>query len=94
MDKARLNELRKISKTLDPTIRIGKLGVSDSTYSEIIKVLKKKRIVKVKILKNCEEERDKIIESILSGTDSILVNQIGRVFTLYKEGNFKNDPIS
>ena len=91
LDKDHLLKLKKLYKTLEPTIRIGKNGITTNTYPEIIKVLKKKSIVKIKILKNCEEDKEELIKKITIGTGSVLIHKIGKVFTLYKKGKYRND---
>ncbi|MGV8169302.1 MAG: YhbY family RNA-binding protein [Candidatus Nanoarchaeia archaeon] len=41
------------------TIQLGKKGITPSFYEEILKNLKKNKLVKVKMLKNSMEEGDK-----------------------------------
>ena len=77
-------ELRKKANTLDAVIRIGKNGLSENLLAEFDRHLKKKKLVKAKILNNCEEDKDKLIDDIINKSNCILVSRVGNVFTLYR----------
>jgi RNA-binding protein len=86
LEGARLrdHELLLKAKDLPCTIRIGKNGVTDRTIDEINRALRKKKMVKIKILQNCQEDKDKVFDAVAAKTGSILLQKIGKVFTLYK----------
>jgi len=74
-----------------PTVLIGKSGTSTSTIKEVHKQLIKKGIIKVKILKSAlrnEKVRD-ISLRIAHETESLLIEQRGHTFTLYKQKKSK-----
>ena len=82
----KFKELKARSKLLNPILRIGKKGITPGMVEEIKKLLKKKKLIKIKILSNCPvENRDKMIDEIVSKTESNLITKIGNVFVLYKE---------
>ena len=87
MGAKQLKELRNKAKILEPVLRIGKNGATDSLILEINKQLKKKKLIKIKILKSARENTDKneLINKILERTDSELVELVGYIFVLYKK---------
>jgi RNA-binding protein len=79
-------ELRHDAKTLEPTLRIGKFGLTDNVHVEVEKLLKKRRLVKIKILNNCPvEDKDDLIDKVVSKSQTVLVSKIGNIFTIYRE---------
>lgn len=79
--------LRSKAKTLSPILRIGKLGFGDSVVSELRKLLKKRKLVKIKLLPSYLEGKNKkeVIEQIVQKTNSELIESVGNVVVLYKE---------
>lgn len=77
--KRRLGEER-------PTIWIGKNGASEESLKEIEKQLEKKKMVKIKILKNAleKDEAKEIASRIAEQTEACLVEVRGHTFMLYK----------
>lgn len=86
MDTKRLNELKKESKLLNAVARIGKNGLTENQMSQIKMLLKKKRLIKIKVLRNCLDKStiDGLIEEIVSKCECILIDKIGLTFSLYK----------
>ncbi len=82
----RMKELKNKAKLLEPTIRIGKNGLTESQINEIKKQLNKKRLVKIKLLKSCIAGKDRkdIAGQIAEKTNSAIIEQVGFVFVLYK----------
>ena len=80
-------ELRKKSQSIEPTVRIGKSGISDSQIKEIKKQLKTKKLVKIKFLKSFldSNEKKEAIKKIALKTDSQVILAVGFTFTLYKK---------
>jgi len=83
MDK---NELKLKSRNLEPVMRIGKNGITESVYSEVDKLLKKRKLIKIKILNNSPiEDKKEAIADIVSKSNSTLVSIMGNTFTLYRK---------
>jgi RNA-binding protein len=87
MNAKQIKELRASAKTLEPVLRIGKNGITDSLIVELKKHLKKKKLIKIKILKSARGMADKkaFVNEIAQKTESELVELIGYVFVLYKK---------
>lgn len=85
MDKKK-KELRSKSKSLDPSVQIGKSGLSESIIKEVKKQLDQKDMIKIKLLRSAIEDSDKkkIAEELAKKTGAELIDQIGFTLVLKK----------
>ena len=81
------NELKEKAKTLEPVIRIGKNGFTESTIKEIKKQLNKKKLIKIKLLRAFISDKNKkeVAKEIAQKTNSHLIDLVGFVIVLYKD---------
>ncbi|HEY4675461.1 MAG TPA: YhbY family RNA-binding protein [Candidatus Bathyarchaeia archaeon] len=89
MSKLTAGMKRRIKRELsleNPTIRIGKSGVSEQLLGEIEKQLENKEMIKVKILKSAlaADEAKQIAVGIAEKAEAFLVEVRGHTFMLYK----------
>ena len=86
IDKKKLQELKKRSKTLRPIIRIGKNGLNDNIITEIKNHLRIRRLIKIKLLQNTRENTNinDAISDVVDKCGCVLVDKIGLTFSLYK----------
>ena len=56
--------LKKKAHELDPLVRIGKDGITDSLIQSILEAIDSRELLKVKILQNCEKEKDEVLEEL------------------------------
>ena len=86
LDKRQIMLLREKTHMLEPVIRIGKNGINDNVIKEIATLLKKRRLLKIKVLKNSLEnnELDGLISEVTKKTSSTLIVKIGLTFCIYK----------
>ena len=86
MDKDRLYQLKSEANQLNPILNIGKNGVTDTLIEELNKQIKANRLVKVRVLRSAEEEKNvkEIAEEIASATRSTLIEVRGRTVVLYR----------
>ena len=84
---AEMKELKAKAKALEPIVRIGKSGMSESVAGEIKKHLKEKQIIKVKMLRSFVGANDKkaLADEIAEKTDSLLVQRVGFVVVLARK---------
>ncbi len=54
-----ISELKAQAHTLEPIVRVGKTGLSETVIEEINKHLKKRRLIKVRVLKTLLETQSK-----------------------------------
>jgi RNA-binding protein len=80
-----MKELRKQAALLKPIVRIGKNGLTEAMITEIKRMLKKKKLIKIKVLKNCSASVDAIRSQCIEETGAELIQKIGLTFTLWKK---------
>ena len=87
MKETGIKQLKEKAKLLEPTVRIGKNGLTESAVGEIKKQLKKRGIIKVKMLRNFIEGRKKkeVAQQVAEQTESELVDSIGFVLVLKRK---------
>ncbi|WP_163653011.1 ribosome assembly RNA-binding protein YhbY [Listeria sp. PSOL-1] len=85
--------LRKQAHALTPIFQVGKGGVNPNMVQQITEALEARELIKISILQNAEEDRQKIAETLSARTRSELVQVIGRTIILYKESRSKKEII-
>jgi RNA-binding protein len=86
MEKEKMYQLKSEAHQISPILNIGKNGVTDALIEELNKQIKANRLVKVRVLKSAEEEKDlkAIAEEIAEATRSTLIEVRGRTVVLYR----------
>lgn len=86
-EKQTLAKLKSKSKLLKPIIRIGKNGLNENLIKEIMVHLKKRRLIKIKLLRNAlqNSEIDEIINRIVNECSCVLIDRIGSTFSVYRQ---------
>jgi len=77
--------LRAEAHHLTPIFQVGKGGVNDQMISQLRDVLEVRELIKVRILDNCEEDKNDVANALAQGTGAELVQLIGLTVVLYKE---------
>ena len=82
-----IGDLRAKAMAMEPVVRIGKSGMTDSVVKEIKKQVQDKKLIKVKMLKSFIGGRDKkdVAKEIAEKTGSMLVHTVGFVAVLAKK---------
>jgi RNA-binding protein len=82
-----VRKARIIGKALSPVVRIGKLGMTEGIVNEIIKLLKKRKVIKVKFLHAFmeENERKDAASELALKTNSVIVEHVGGVLVLLRK---------
>jgi RNA-binding protein len=80
-------ELKLKAKSLEPIVRIGKNGLTEGIVNEMIRQLKKKKLIKVKLLKSFvqDKSRKELANEISSATNSEVIDSVGFVVVLRKK---------
>ena len=76
--------LRSLAHHEKPLFQVGKNGVTESFTDQFEDILEKRELVKVSVLQNCMEDKDSIVESLISATDAELVQVMGNTIVLYR----------
>lgn len=69
---------------MDPVYHIGKESLTPEIIKGLDDAVAARELIKVAILKNCEDDVRSIAETAAERTKSILVQVIGRRFILYR----------
>ncbi len=77
--------MRSLAHNIDPTVYIGKSGVTENVIKEIDQCLEARELVKVKIQEGCTLAAKDVANELAPELDSEFVQAIGRKFTLYRE---------
>ena len=77
--------LRSLAHNIDPTVYIGKAGVTDNVIKEIDQCLEARELVKIKLQEGAELDAKTVANERAPGIRAEFVQAIGRKFTLYRE---------
>ena len=79
--------LKAKAHKLDPVVQIGSKGVTDEVIAEIDRALKAHELIKVRAGSLDRDQRDQALVSILEKTKAQPVQQVGKVFVLFRKKN-------
>ena len=77
--------LKKMAHELDPTVYIGKSGLTENIKKEMLTGFEARELVKVKIQEGCTLEPKEVANQLADELDAEFVKAIGRKFVLYRE---------
>jgi RNA-binding protein len=78
---------------LDPIILLGKASLTTENERNVDEALAKRELIKVGVLKNCDDDPREIAETLAEHTRSEVVQVIGKKIVLYRQGKDKNRKI-
>ncbi|WP_350342523.1 ribosome assembly RNA-binding protein YhbY [Proteinivorax tanatarense] len=81
--------LRSKANTIDPILQIGKNEISENLIEQINDALEARELIKIKVLKNCLQDKKELADEISQQTNSYVVQILGSIITLYKESKEK-----
>ena len=79
--------LKAKAHKLDPVVQIGSKGVTDEVIAEIDRALTAHELIKVRAGSLDRDQRDQALVSILEKTKAQPVQQVGKVFVLFRKKN-------
>ncbi|MFD0616267.1 ribosome assembly RNA-binding protein YhbY [Paenibacillus sp. GCM10027629] len=77
--------LRSLAHHLNPIFQVGKGGVNDQLIRHIDEAIETRELIKISILNNNTDDRDEVARDLAEGSNSELVQVIGKTIVLYKE---------
>ncbi len=82
----RRKEMKAKAKGMDPLVRIGKNGLTGSVVAQVVRLLEKRKLVKIKFLRAFIEDHDrkKAAGQLAERTGAEIIDQVGFVVVLYK----------
>ena len=85
--------LKSLAMDLDPIILLGKASLTTVNERNVDEALAKRELIKVGVLKNCDDDPREIAETLAEHTRSEVVQVIGKKIVLYRQGKDKNRKI-
>ena len=89
--KQRAN-LRSMASTIQPIYQIGKDGMSANQMRGLDEAIEKRELVKISVLRSCEDSVQELAEQIANGIKAIVVCTIGSKIVLYRRS--KSDKVN
>ena len=76
--------LRSLAMTQKPIFHIGKGGLTRELTVSIDDALEARELIKLGVLKTCEEDVGQLAETIAGRTRSLVIQTMGKKITLYR----------
>lgn len=76
--------LRGIAQNYETIFQVGKGGISEQLITQVNDALKKRELIKMRVLDNCELTSREAADRIAEATASDVVQVIGSRFVLFK----------
>ena len=76
--------LRSLAVNMKPVTQIGKDGVTDAVLESLNDAFNNKELIKINLLKTCEDDKNAVAEEITSSIKCELIQIIGKTIVLYK----------
>ncbi|MBI0584741.1 MAG: YhbY family RNA-binding protein [Methanomassiliicoccus sp.] len=76
MKKSR-KELVKMGSEIDPTVHVGKEGVTEGIVQEIKAQIKRAKVIKVRVLPAADQTKDEVAEELATRTGAKVVETRG-----------------
>ena len=76
--------LKSLASTINPVFQIGKSSVTPEITSAVEECFNNNELIKLNVLKNCDDDVHEIANVIADRTRSTLVQVIGKKIVLYK----------
>ncbi len=76
--------LKSLASTLNPVFQIGKSSVTPEITAAVEQCFNNNELIKLNVLKNCDDDVHEIANVIADRTRSTLVQVIGKKIVLYK----------
>ena len=89
MNSKQRSMLKGLAMNIDPIFQIGKGGLTPEITEAVSDALEKRELVKINILKNCDDDRNMLAEALAGRTGSEVVQVIGKKIVLFR---YQKDP--
>jgi len=87
MDSKTRAKLRALASTEEPVGQVGKEGVTESVAAWVTDALRARELIKITVLKNCDDDPRDVAQALAEATDSTVVTVIGFKVVLYKKSD-------
>ena len=77
--------LKGLAMTMDPSAQIGKNSLTDEGLQGLEEALEARELIKINVLKNCDDDVRMIAEAIAEHLHAEVVQTIGRRIVIYRQ---------
>ena len=84
MNSKQRSMLKGMAMNIDPIFQIGKGSLTPQLTEAVGDALEKRELVKISVLKNCDDDINAIAEALAERTKSQVVQVIGKKIVLFK----------
>ena len=81
--------LKGLAMNIDPIFQFGKQSLTPENTKAISEALEARELIKINVLKNCQDDPKEIAATLAERTHSEVVQVIGKKIVLYKESKNK-----
>ncbi len=81
--------LKGLAMNIDSIFQIGKASLTPEFTESIIEALEARELIKITVLKNCQDDPKELAAVLAERTHSEVVQVIGKKIVLYKESKTK-----
>lgn len=78
------SRLKGLAMDMDPIFQIGKAGLTPELTEAVSDALEKRELIKINVLKNCDEDIREMAEALAERSSSELVQVIGKKIVLFR----------
>jgi len=76
--------LKARAHALEPVVQVGQAGMSDTVIAEVDRSLTAHGLIKVRLAGADRETRDELAQTLGTRTQAAVVQQVGRIVTLWR----------
>jgi RNA-binding protein len=91
LTQAQKKHLRGLGQALNPTLQIGRGGVTEATIAALEPLLQRHELVKVKVQQTSESEPASVAIALAEAGGASLVGVVGRTLLLYRPNPERKD---
>ena len=91
LDREQVRQRRAEAQRLKPVVIVGKDGLTDAQFGAIDAALTTHELVKVKLLKTVEVDKNEAAALAAERTGAQLIQRVGRVIVLYRPNPEEDD---
>ncbi len=84
LPNTQLRKLKSLGQHLEPSLKVGKAGLSEGFYKQVNENLEHHELIKIKF-DDLKEEKKELAPKIAEQTSSHLVQQVGNVIVLFRQ---------
>lgn len=83
------SRLKGLAMNIDPIFQLGKESLTPEFTKAVEEALEKRELIKINVLKNCDDDRNQLAETLAERTHSEVIQVVGRKIVLFR---YQKDP--